>query len=515
MQGQKAPPDIIGKTKFRHDIHSEPGIEIPGWVSDALSAGHKYIQPCLANKEFPVKAWPDLVNRIRTEVTALHNRWDPITNKPVEIIREKYCPWPIPIIPREFDEVEECLADGIEEGIREGWEELIRQVHSVPEPTELEQPWMLKFGKAFDWLTENNYLVKQTDKNLGTVIVSVDWYRQQVIEFLDIPLFHPVTDEYTLHVLLMQVNGLAMGVPAAPDIANLFAAHYERNKFGSAFSDNVLLFKRYINDIICIFQAPSRAYAEWLLDECVKYPGLKVNWDVSDTTGIFLDIEMWKGKGSNRIMYKPYRKPFNNFERLPFISGHADALLKAAFKSEIYRMATLSWDEQTYANELVWLTDLYSKRGYPPAVLKGWIKETKTKAYKRRLKVNENETPVLNHTDGTVGVWPLKSIMNPVWEYLSMSKISTRMHDTWMAHRYSSEMVPYFEKRLLAALKRPENLGDVSNRHNKKVLGIDKNVDVVTLGQPVLGLWDNYDIGESSPDSSDNLSDSEISMDVD
>ncbi|KAG8807269.1 hypothetical protein FRC17_004547 [Serendipita sp. 399] len=137
----------------------------------------------MANKEFPVKAWPDLVNQIRTEVTALHNRWDPIENKPYEKIQEQYCPWPIPIIPREFDEAEECLADGIKEGIREGWEELIRQVHSVPEPAELEQPWMLKF-------------VKQTNKNLGTVVVSADWYRQQVIEFLDIPLFHPVTDEY-------------------------------------------------------------------------------------------------------------------------------------------------------------------------------------------------------------------------------------------------------------------------------------------------------------------------------
>ncbi len=39
-----------------------------------------------------------------------------------------------------------------------------------------------------------------------------------------------------------QVNGLAMGMPATPDITNLYAAWYEK-RLPAAFLDKMLLFK--------------------------------------------------------------------------------------------------------------------------------------------------------------------------------------------------------------------------------------------------------------------------------
>ncbi|KAG8773153.1 hypothetical protein FRC16_005459, partial [Serendipita sp. 398] len=207
----------------RHDVHCAKDIKVPDWISDTLSAGAKYIQPRLANREFPIKAWPEFVNRIRAKIEALNQRWDPVNNRPFEKVqKEKYLPYQIPIIPREYGDVESVTIEGIEEGILEGWSELNRQVQLVPEQEGLEQPWMLKFGKTFEWLEENNILVKQTDKNLGTVLVSADWYKVQVMKFLETPssegvfLFHPVSETEAAKIIEKKLTLLKIIVSSVP-----------------------------------------------------------------------------------------------------------------------------------------------------------------------------------------------------------------------------------------------------------------------------------------------------------
>jgi len=124
-----------------------------------------------------------------------------------------------------------------------------------------------------------------------------------------------------------QINGLAMGMPAAPDIANLYAAWYEK-RLPTAFLDKLLLFKRYIDDIICIVYADSLDQCEQILRN-YSIPGLKLNWEVSETNAVFLDLDIWRSPYSQeqRLKYRPYRKPLNNFKRLPWCTGHAVQLL--------------------------------------------------------------------------------------------------------------------------------------------------------------------------------------------
>src|SRR5882757_1663439 len=134
-----------------------------------------------------------------------------------------------------------------------------------------------------------------------------------------------------------QTDGLAMGMPAAPDIANLYAAWYER-RLPAAFRDRMLLFKRYIDDIICVVRADSLDQCEQILRN-YSIPGLKLNWEISETNAVFLDLDIWRSPSSrdHRLRYRPYRKPLNNFERLPWCTGHALQLLRGAFKSEVHR----------------------------------------------------------------------------------------------------------------------------------------------------------------------------------
>jgi hypothetical protein len=301
-----------------------------------------------------------------------------------------------------------------------------------------------------------------------------------------------------------QVDGLAMGMSAAPDIANLYAAWYER-RLPVEFTRKMILFKRYIDDIICVVYADSLSQCEQTLG-LYNIPGLKLNWEISETNAVFLDLDIWRSPHSrdHRLKYRPYRKPLNNFERLPWCTGHSLQLLRGAFKSEVHRFAVASWSSHIYNEELVWLKDLYISRGYPPATVMNWIKGSKDNAYKNRLdwtfdlEVEESDR-----------IWPLKSIMNPVWQKLNLGMVSDAMHrasapfieeersqvaqvylragldphdgDYPFAHKLSK-----WFGRLVASQKRPINFGDKENRHNRALLGIlDKHSKLALAGRSI------------------------------
>ena len=288
-----------------------------------------------------------------------------------------------------------------------------------------------------------------------------------------------------------QVNGLAMGMPAAPDIANLYAAWYEK-RLPAALLDKMLLFKRYIDDIICVVYADSLDHCEQILRD-YRIPGLKLNWEMSETNAVFLDLDIWRSPYSRdqRLKYRPYRKPLNNFERLPWCTGHAVQLLRGAFKSEVHRFAVASWSTSIYEEELVWLKDLYISHGYPPATVIQWTKGSKEDAYKNRLDwVTKRYKPSESER-----IWPLKSEMNPVWQKLNLGLVSESMRKAasliveeerarWDEHCRETGLDPSLGElpfahgiwkwfgRLVASQKRPINFGDKENKHNRALLGI-------------------------------------------
>jgi len=285
-----------------------------------------------------------------------------------------------------------------------------------------------------------------------------------------------------------------MGMPAAPDIANLFTAWYEK-RLSVDFTERCLLFKRYIDDIICVVTADSLHHCKQVLQE-YSIPGLKLNWEISETNAMFLDLDIWRSPflQDHRFKYRPYRKPMNNFERLPWCTGHSLQLLRGAFKSEVHRFAVASWSSHIYNEELVWLKDLYISRGYPPAMVIQWIQGFKVDAYKKRLDWTSNDLLV----DASECIWPLKCIMNLVWQKLNLGMVSEAMrhaaacliedeeaeyrslltHEGQEPINHSlSEFALRFQNwfgRLVASQKWLINFSDKENKHNWSLLGIQE-----------------------------------------
>ena len=56
-----------------------------------------------------------------------------------------------------------------------------------------------------------------------------------------------------------QTNGVAIGSPLGPALANLFMGYYENEWLNSEESSAVLFYKRYVDDIFCLFKCETDA----------------------------------------------------------------------------------------------------------------------------------------------------------------------------------------------------------------------------------------------------------------
>ena len=243
-----------------------------------------------------------------------------------------------------------------------------------------------------------------------------------------------------------QKEGLAMGIPAAPDVANLYMSYFE-----NSFANDFLLYKRYIDDVFCIVEADSKKAA---LEQCAKVhaDGLTLTWSVEEKAVNFLDLTISLEAGY--LSFKPYRKPLNSYERLRFTSAHPLHVKRAAFLGEVSRIARLCSKYDTYYTEIGHVRDIYLKRAYPPHLLYTWIRQEARNRWDSRYQ-NKNEAL------GGSPFW-LKSVYNDVWKHVDLRKVWSAMEDT--LNKAATPLAEYDSIRL--SLKKFRNLGEISNKMN-------------------------------------------------
>ena len=91
-----------------------------------------------------------------------------------------------------------------------------------------------------------------------------------------------------------QIQGTAMGTRMAPSYANLFMDRFER-AFLAQEPILPLIWKRYIDDILCIWPG-TRSELDSFLDTLNKaHRTLRFTWSISDERIEFLDLNIFKG----------------------------------------------------------------------------------------------------------------------------------------------------------------------------------------------------------------------------
>jgi len=169
-----------------------------------------------------------------------------------------------------------------------------------------------------------------------------------MVEQYDNPTYSPIVIvksllEYILYCncftftgfFFLQVRGVAMGTPMAPNFANLYMANFEE-KFIFTFPFQPKFYKRYIDDIILIFDHPLDNFMQFKEHLNTVHPTMKFTFEHTYTTINYLDITI-KAR-NNRCHIQPYFKKTNTFSYVMGNSYHPKATFKSIFTGENNRI---------------------------------------------------------------------------------------------------------------------------------------------------------------------------------
>jgi hypothetical protein len=218
-----------------------------------------------------------------------------------------------------------------------------------------------------------------------------------------------------------QLHGLAMGVACSPDLANLYGVWHEM-RCNVLYSSDVAFYGRYIDDTLALVYAVDEAAALCLCQDKIKFTDCTLTWSSSSTHMVFLDMTLFFDR-EHRLQWKPYRKPMNHFERVPWISAHPLYVKKGTFTGELSRVATLSSRFDDYADACREVADIYISRGYPPMLIATWLKLNYRVRWEARLR--EFSPP-------RADVLVLKSEYNISWDYFNVRYLEEQMKSGWL-----------------------------------------------------------------------------------
>lgn len=170
-----------------------------------------------------------------------------------------------------------------------------------------------------------------------------------------------------------QIKGTAMGTPVAVPFACLFVYAVEKRALQMLMPEQrPLFFRRYIDDVFCIFRSEQDAKA-FLQSFGDHGQGLRFgSWTISNDCGIFLDLEIFKGPRFHRhrlLDFRTYQKAQNRYLYLAPTSFHRRSCLIGTIKSELDRYRLTSVNDEDFCQMKRLFYHRLISRGYNPELL--------------------------------------------------------------------------------------------------------------------------------------------------
>ena len=164
-----------------------------------------------------------------------------------------------------------------------------------------------------------------------------------------------------------------------------------------------------------------------VFDEC------EIGWEVSEWHTAFLDLLVYLDPADGSVQHKPYSKPMNHRERIPWASAHPKDVKKGTFTGEMSRLAVLSSKPEHYLEALADLQNLYIARGYPTDLVRKWTKENSNKRWLNRH----------NKSEPSGEVFVLKSKYNPAWTAFNIHELQNTVVTSWRSSllKYEGNMM--------------------------------------------------------------------------
>ena len=185
-----------------------------------------------------------------------------------------------------------------------------------------------------------------------------------------------------------QINGVAMGSPVAPVLANLFMSHYENKWIEEYKEHNISFYIRYVDDIFCLLDSEAAAN-DFLSYINNKHPDIKFTMETEkEKTLPFLDVLITSSE--NTFLTTVYRKTtftglflnFTSFTPLIYKMGLIKTLIDRSFK--------ICYNWMSFHLEVEKIKKLLAKNAYPTNTIDNVVKKY-LNALKEKPTKNDND----------------------------------------------------------------------------------------------------------------------------
>ena len=187
------PVNIVLASQFKDSIHCSPGVEIPREIELQLSVGMRFMFRSNRNTQLIIDAWNDFERRIRWRLFFSFQGADDGLYDPDFEVRRKSTKQP-PKLPLY-----------LEMGLRLGRNFVKRTISKIPDEDRKDDTYRSlnpSPSSIKKFLLANDYVVTNTDKNLGIAVSKREWVEDKCLQLLEdksnYMLLHPLTAAATL-----------------------------------------------------------------------------------------------------------------------------------------------------------------------------------------------------------------------------------------------------------------------------------------------------------------------------
>jgi hypothetical protein len=246
-----------------------------------------------------------------------------------------------------------------------------------------------------------------------------------------------------------QIMGVTMGNIASPAIACLFMGMFEK-LFLEQLPSQPLVFKRFIDDLFIILNAPILEVQAFLRNINRFHPSIKFTWNVSLKKMIFLDLLVYKGNDfpvTGKLSTNLHTKPTNVHQYLRFNSCHPDHCLVSIIFSQGLRFHRIISDQPNLIYHLRCFAANLQQRGYPSHLILKYLNKA--------IQI-PRETALLPSTKPKFLTRPpLVLTYNPAFK--TLPKV---LHHLFEQIDIDPNCKVQFPEHPILAFRRPKNLGD-------------------------------------------------------
>lgn len=177
----RVPPQVRAMAKFRAGVHVQPGMDVPPAVQIHASAGLKFLLYNRIDKELPLQAYRVFANTVRWKYAFTIKSEEAIASGR-KLVESRYNP--------DYDKGDQLSSEApessriIEDGLSQGQALLKRQLDAIPPSAIYKDHALVDVKRLEEWLVGNNAIILPTDKNLGSAIVTHDWYIEKCRELV-------------------------------------------------------------------------------------------------------------------------------------------------------------------------------------------------------------------------------------------------------------------------------------------------------------------------------------------